>query len=114
MYLALFGTILYLLLEVTIKRWRLAKSGTVTKAFVYDSKKVGRKGTINYYFSYKVGQNIMRGDNASRSFIVGDSVFIMYDQSDPEKFWPLSRLEDDFASQLKSNPSYQDFKRKRL
>ena len=94
----------------TLTKYNLARTGKIARGIIYDSEKVGAKGTIYFYYSYEVDGRSYNDYLANGDLIVGDSITILYDGKTPQTNEPLIEVKGSFSGLLHNNKNYTNFK----
>jgi hypothetical protein len=62
----------------------LKENGKTTKAFIYQKKSVGSKGTIRSFYRFKVNESHYEGYDDNENLMKFDSIIIIYLENNPK------------------------------
>jgi hypothetical protein len=92
---------LYVATKKTIENFRLAKSGTLTKAIVVDKQKVGGKGTTDLRVRYYIDNRQFEGSVTNETWNVSDTVDILYLSTDPSVIRSYDFIKENYSTDIK-------------
>ncbi|KAF2336654.1 hypothetical protein [Flavobacterium nitrogenifigens] len=72
----------------------LKENGKLTKAYLYEVKRVGSKGTIRGFYRFKVNNNLYEGFYDNDNLKISDSIDIIYLPDNPERNQAKQFVED--------------------
>lgn len=115
--LPILGVIAYLAGKQTLINYRLRKFGKCTKAYVYSRHHIGTKGKVETSYLFRWGNREYQGSSnfddkyrlhanrfkTDEDLITGDSICIVFLESNPELNKSNSFLEKDCACEGQAN-----------
>ncbi|MBC5993204.1 hypothetical protein [Pontibacter cellulosilyticus] len=104
--LALVALFIYRVADTTLLKMDIAENGKIVKGYIYDSRRLGGKGTVYHHYTFKVGSSFYESKAVDGDFSEKDSMYIVFDGQSPDRNWALKHLEKDHPALLKHNLNY--------
>ena len=84
----------YLGIRPEIRISKLKENGKQTKAYLYEVKGVGSKGTIRGFYRFEINNNLYEGFYDNDKLVKFDSIDIIYLPDNPERNQAKKFVED--------------------